>query len=229
MTRWCLLWLWVISSAASATGAVAGRGEAGVADGVALGCQRLRLVLDARLDAAAVARDWASGVARTERPAVLELRGCRGELQGKLTLDSPLAQLDAGLLRGSPAPTVLVAVDLTAEAGTYNGPLTLPIQVIRQRLVPATARNSAGVIEPIRLASTGKAAWQRAPQRRVDDLLFVSCQPRSAGFVTTYRRYHPTKQGWQLQQRSEPGLWESDGGFPAASRFPRPRQADPAR
>lgn len=220
MTRWCLLWLWVICSAACATSAVTGEVAGVAADGVALGCQRLRLVLDARLDAAAVASAWASGVARTERPAVLELRGCRGELHDKLTLDSPLAQLDAALLRGAPSPTVLVAVDLTAEAGSYNGPLTLPIQVIRHRLVPATARNSAGVIEPIRLASTGKAAWRKAPQRRVDDLLFVSCQPGSAGFVTTYSRFHPTQTGWQRQQRNEPGLWESDGGFPATRQFP---------
>ena len=208
MKRWILLFLFSISSTALA------------ANEVGIGCRRLRLVLDARLSPAIVERDWGSGTPRPEEPAVLELRGCKSQLLDRFTLDAPLARLDAAPLRGVPVPTILVSVDLTAEAGSYNGPLTIPIQVVHNHLAPAVARTPDGRLEPIRLALTGKAAWKRAPLAKVDDLLSVSAQPKGQGFITLYRRYHPTARGWQVKMRSEPGMWESDGEFPETPRFP---------
>jgi hypothetical protein len=206
--RWILLCLFGIGSTAFA------------ANEVALGCSRLRLLLDPRLSPAIVEREWASGSPRPETRAVLELRGCKGQLLDQLTLEAPLARLDPAPLRGAPAPTYLVSVDLTAEAGSYNGPLTIPIQVVDNHLTPAVARTPDGRLDPIRLALTGKAAWKKAPLLKVDDLLSVSCQPKDQGFVTLYRRYHPTRQGWQEKMRSEAGMWESDGGFPETRLFP---------
>lgn len=185
-----------------------------------LGCKHLRLVLDPRLSPAVVDSEWASGHPRTEARAALELRGCHDELLNRMTLDRPLAKLDPTPLRGAPAPTYLVSVDLTAEAGSYNGPLTIPVQVVDNRLSPALARSPDGHSEPIRLALTGKAAWKKEPAGKVDDLLSVSTQPAAQGFVTTYRRYHPTSRGWQVKSRQEPGLWESDSEFPDDRLFP---------
>lgn len=37
-------------------------------------------------------------------------------------------------VRGSPRPSYLVSADLTAEAGSYNGPLTIPIEVVGEKL-----------------------------------------------------------------------------------------------
>lgn len=187
---------------------------------VRLGCSRFHLLLDARLSPATVEREWASGNPRPEASAVLELRGCKGQLLDRLTLEAPLARLDPAPLRGAPAPTYLVSVDLTAEAGSYNGPLTIPIQVVHNHLMPAVARTPDGRLEPIRLALTGKAAWKKAPVRKVDDLLSVSSQPKDQGFITFYRRYHPTRRGWQVKIRSEAGMWESDGEFPETRLFP---------
>lgn len=187
---------------------------------VRIGCSHLTLSLDSRITPAIVDRDWGSGSPHSEPPAVLELRGCQGQLLNRLVLEGPLARLESSPVRGAPAPTYLVSVDLTAEAGSYNGPLTIPIEVAHNRLRRATARTPEGRTEPIRLALTGKAAWKRDPVGKVDDFLSVSSQPRDGGFVTTYRRYHPTPKGWKVTSRSEEGLWESDGEFPKKSQFP---------
>jgi hypothetical protein len=185
-----------------------------------LGCNRLELILDPRLSPSVVQREWASGHLRVEAPAILELRGCKGQLLDRLTLDAPLARLDPGPVRGTPAPTYLLSVDLTAESGSFNGPLTFPVQVKSQHLQRVDATSSDGHSEPIRLALTGKAAWKKIPMGSVDDFLSVSCQPQGGSFVIFYRRYHPTHRGWQMRMRSEPGFWESDSGFPDIQLFP---------
>lgn len=190
------------------------------AQDVKLGCKRLRVVLDARLSPDVVEHEWGSGKPRSEAPATLELVGCKGQLLDRLVLDAPLAQLDPVPVRGAPNPTYLVSADLTVEAGSYNGPLTIPIQVLRNHLVPVAARFADKSIEPVFLALTGKSAWRRVSNRHVDDLLFVSCQPKDQGFVTSYRRYFPSRQEWKVKLRTRAGLWESDGEFPSRNLFP---------
>jgi hypothetical protein len=206
----CRIWicLFCIASTASA------------ASEVTLGCTRFRLLLDARLTPDIVERDWATGKPHPESLAVVELRGCQGQLLDRLTLEAPLARLDLVPLRGAPAPTHLVSVDLTAGSGSYNGPLTIPIEVVHNHLIAAAARTPDGRLEPIHLALTGKAAWKKDPVGKVDDLLSVSSQPENRGFTTFYRRYHPTPRGWQMKIRSEAGMWESNGEFPEARLFP---------
>lgn len=189
-------------------------------DEVALGCKNLKLTLDPRITPGELERQWATGESLADTPAVLELHGCQGELLDRLTLDAPLAKLDPNPLRGTHLPTVLVTVDLTAPAGSYNGPLTLAIQVENNRLQRAQARAPNGRLEPIHLALTGKSAWKKTSSHGVDQLLSVRCEPQGGHFVTSYRRYHPTRHGWRVRVRSETGFWESDGEFPAPRSFP---------
>ena len=196
------------------------RSFAFAADAADTGCDHLALVLDPRLTPAVVEQRWASGELSSEAPAKLELRGCKGELLDHLTLDAPLARLDSSALRGTVVRTYLVTMDLTAPAGSYSGPLTVPVQVINHKLKFAEASTSDGRTEPVKLPLTGKAAWKKVANGATDDLLSVSCQPQANGFVTSFRRYHPTQRGWQVRMRSEPILWESDGEFPKARRFP---------
>jgi hypothetical protein len=191
--------------------------SAGPASGPA--CPSVALQLDPRLTATEVDRAWATGEDRSETPAVLELRGCKGELFDRMVLDAPLARLDRTPLRGPAVPTYLVTVDLTAPAGSYSGPLTLAVEVLRRRLHRAEASAGGGAREPIRLAATGKAAWKKTFHAGNDELLAVSCQPRDGGFVVTYRRFQPGRTGWRLRQRSETGFWESDQEFPPPERF----------
>jgi hypothetical protein len=208
MMRWLPLGLLCIHSLAFAT------------DASNPGCDSVTLVLDPRLTPAVVEQRWASGEPSSEVPANLELHGCKGELLDRLPLDAPLARLDHAPLRGTHVPTYLATADLTAPAGSYSGPLTIPVQVIDHQLKRAEATTSDGHLEPINLALTGKAAWKKAAAGTSDDLLSVSCQSQGNGFVTFFRRYHLTARGWQVRVRSEPIFWESEGGFPATRRFP---------
>ena len=188
-------------------------------DSVKLGCQRLHLQLDAALTAAVVEQQWGSGEDSIAKPAVLELHGCKGEVLDRMVLEAPLARLDPIALRGTKAPTFLVSVDLTAAAGSYSGPLTIPIEVHGDHLTRAVANTENKHSEPINLALTGKAAWKKISKRGGDELFAVRCQPKGDGFITSYYRYYTTPQGWKVRTRSEPGLWESDTEFPALRRF----------
>ena len=208
MKHWLLLGLVCAASAAFA------------AQEVEVGGKRLRIVLDARLDPGLVEREWASGNPRSEAPATLELVGGGGQVLDRLVLAAPLAKLDPEPVRGAPNPTYLVSADLTVEAGSYNGPLTLPIQIVRDHLVPAVARSGTQRTEPIRLPQTGKSAWKRFFIRHGEELLLVSCQPEGQGFETLYRRYFLFRQQWRVKVRTRDGFWESDGEFPSRKMFP---------
>ena len=208
MRAWLLVFLCGLPTLASAV------------DDVAVGCYHLHLALDSGLSPGVLESAWASGESTSAAPAVLELLGCSGEVLDHMKLAAPLAKLDPTPLRGTPFPTYLVSEDLTAAAGSYSGPLTLPIQVAGKHLVPAVARTADGNVEAIHLPLTGKAAWKKVLARNADDLLAVSCQPQDNGFRVFYRRYHPTRHGWEVRLRSEPGLWESDGDFPTIRSFP---------
>lgn len=188
---------------------------------VKLGCKQLRLVLDSRLNPKLVEEEWGSGNTRAEEPAILELINCKGELVDQLVLQSPLAQLDPLPIRGAPNPTYLVSADLTAEMGSYNGPVTIPIQVVNNHLIESVAQYSDKHIEPIHLTITLKSAWKRVSNRNIDDLFQVSCKPKEdKSFVTYYRHYFLSHNNWQVKIRSREGLWESDGEFPNRNSFP---------
>lgn len=188
-------------------------------DSVKLGCQRLHLQLDAALTSAVVEQNWGSGEDSIAKPAVLELHGCKNELLDSMVLEAPLARLDPIALRGTKAPTFLVSVDLTAAAGSYSGPLTIPVEVHGNHISRAFANTENKHSEPINLALSGKAAWKKIAKRGADELFAVRCQPKGDGFVTSYYRYYSTPQGWKVRMRSQPGLWESDAEFPAMRRF----------
>lgn len=187
---------------------------------VAVGCESVQLVLDDRVTPGVLDRLWASGESVEASPAVLQLRGCSGEVLDTVTLEAPLARLDPTALRGAPAFTVLVTVDLTAAAGTYSGPLTRPFAVHGTRLQHVQARTVNGSQEPLVLALTGKAAWKKVRVGKKDHLISVRSQFEDGQFTTSFRRYVPGPQGWSMRERSQPGLWESDGEFPLRRLFP---------
>ena len=126
-----------------------------------MGCKQLRVALATTLNAEIVEKEWATGNTHDEQQAVLELRGCDGGLLDSAPLAAPLVQIDPKPIRGAPEPTFLVSVDLTQSSGSYNGPLTIPFEVIQDRLHPVFAKGIDATTSPIRLALTGKAAWER--------------------------------------------------------------------
>lgn len=208
MSRWILpALLWLCSPAFAA-------------QDVDVGCRHLRIALDPRITPAMVDEHWGSGDDLAATPAVAELVGCDGRLLDRHALEAPLARIDPAPVKGAPYPTYLVAADLTADAGSYNGPSTILLQVVDDRLGVATVLGNGGRVAPIRLTQTGKAAWQRVSTSAADQFLQVSSRPANAGFVTDYRRFYLDRAKWKTRVRVRPGLWESDGDFPAANRFP---------
>jgi len=208
MKPWILLSLVLIALAASA------------AQEVEQGCKRLRIALDTGLTAVQIEQEWGSGNPRSEAQAKLELIGCNGQLLDSLVLAAAMAQIDPQPILGAPNPTYLISADLTIDAGSYNGPLTIPIQIIDDHLVAVTARLTDNRFEPIRLTLTGKSAWRRISNRNAEDFLLVSSQPKGKGFETIYRRYFLADHEWNMRQRTLNGLWESDGEFPSRTLFP---------
>lgn len=190
---------------------------------VAVGCKSVQLVLDERVAPGELDRLWASGDSVEASSAVLKLLGCSGEVLDTVTLEAPLARLNPILLRGAPDPTALVTVDLTAVAGTYSGPLTRPFAVNGDRLQHVQARAANGSQEPLVLALTGKAAWKKLRVGKKDHLISVRSQFEDGRFTTSFRRYVPGPQGWSMRERSQLGLWESDGEFPLHRFFPSTR------
>lgn len=190
------------------------------AQDVALDCRHLRIALDPRMTPVMVEKDWGSGVFHEASPASVELVACDGRLLDRYALEAPLARIDPLSVRGAPYPTYLVSADLTVEAGSYNGPLTILLQVVQDRLTVATVEDPGGRVQPIHLAVTGKAAWRRRAAAGGDDFLQVVARPTSAGFVTDYRRFFVERKSWKQEVRVRPGPWEPDGDFPAANRFP---------
>jgi hypothetical protein len=186
------------------------------AGGVAhIGCEQLRIVLTPPLTQAVVDEDWESGTPHGEAPASLNLYGCGGQLLDRLALAAPLARLDATPLRNPGGPVFLVSADLTAPAGSYSGPLTIPVLVTHDRLQPMADQTS-----PIQLAETEKSSWEKAGDGAEDDLLMVNCAVQNGQFTIFYRRYRPTSSGWRVTLRETKGYWEADAGFPPLADFP---------
>jgi hypothetical protein len=187
------------------------------AGGVArIGCEQLRLELSPPLTEAIVDEDWETGNQHGEAPARLKLYGCGGQLLDTLVLAAPLARLDATPLRNPRGPVFLVSADLTAPAGSYSGPLTIPVLVADGKLRPAADQTG-----PILLAATGKSGWEQVPDGAVDDLLMVNCAMQNGQFVTFYRRYRPAGADWRVTMRAANGFWEADAGFPPLGDFPK--------
>lgn len=186
-------------------------------------CPRVHLALDPRLTPTEVEANWATGQPIDASSAAIQLVSCEGEVLDTYGLDAPLARLDPTPLMGAPYLTWLVSVDLTAEAGAWSGPLTLPVEIVSQKLHPVDALVKSGNREPIRLTQTLRANWSRETLKGREDLLQVRSQPKGDGFETLYWRFSPTPGGWKARVTNRDGMWESDAEFPNTSLFPRGR------
>lgn len=188
---------------------------------VELGCRQLRVALDERLTPDVLEKAWESGAERFETPAVLEWVDCGGRVTDRLVLAAPLARIDPVPVKGAKLPTFLVSVDLSADAGSYNGPQTMPFQLRGDALTLVSAQSGHRYREVIRLSQTGKSAWMRVSRGLAEDLLQVKSDRRSGGFVVSYKRYSVSGRDWRVREVTRRGLWESDQDFPGIERFPK--------
>ena len=186
-----------------------------------VGCMQLRVVLDEKVTSDVIEKEWGSGDEHFESPAVLQLIGCDGRVIDRHVLAAPLAKIDPMAIKGAKHPTFLVSVDLSADAGSYNGPLTIPFQIVGDRLAEALVHSVNRPPEVLRLSQTGKSSWTRVPRGSFEDLLQVSSHHLSNGFRASYKRYSVGALGWRVREITRKGLWESDQPFPNIDKFPK--------
>jgi hypothetical protein len=145
-----------------------------------------------------------------------------------IELERPLARVSKVSVYGTPArDTFLLTVDYSAEAGSYNGPITFLVEVEGGHLkfLEATDRTT-GKADRIALMQSLKRTWQLVPAPRGSvgkDILYALSQPSDATaneFVTVYRRYFFDGKAWIRVSREEKGLSEFDGGPPSRTLFP---------
>ncbi|HET6841648.1 MAG TPA: hypothetical protein VFK06_08160 [Candidatus Angelobacter sp.] len=137
------------------------------------------------------------------------------------TLDTALAEMKEWSPASGPNREYLLTVDHSSGAGSYNGLATTVIRVSQSSLHDVESVDVASQKqELIRLSKTLKSDWRIDSSSGVTNILFVSCHPGKAdGFVIDYVRYEWNGSAWLKYVRKAPGVWESDGPFPARSAF----------
>jgi len=164
------------------------------------------------------------------RSALVRLTDATGAELDLATLERPIADAVLVIPASASTPAVYgVSVDLTAEAGTYSGPLVQLLDARSRRLTWLRARDAAAdSTAEIFLATTPKTAWQVVPREdgTGHDILMVACRPITSGRVTDvgfqiiYTRFSADTAGWHAYRRTDRGCWEDDEAFPLRSRFP---------
>jgi hypothetical protein len=161
------------------------------------------------------------------RPAIVRLVGTQRNDLGHLTLERATATL--ARMPVSRRDTVLaVTVDLSADAGSYSGPVVRFVDVSGGRLAWTQTVDVTGATADLALVTTLKTGWHVDPTSSTPALLLVACrpdlsQPASGGgapFVVTYSRLYKSDGEWHRLDRRVAGIWENDGEFPARSLFP---------
>jgi hypothetical protein len=150
-----------------------------------------------------------------------------GTVIDSVELERPLAELETARLYAGRTETYLLTVDYTAEAGSYNGPITSFVEVHAGglRWLEATDRKT-GKTERLALMRSLKSAWKLVPGRggSGQQILQALCRPWGKSldnhFVTMYRRYFFDGKAWIRLSRETQELTEFDGGFPDRRLFP---------
>lgn len=163
------------------------------------------------------------------RPAMVRLVSGTGKEIGRLTLERATA--DMSRLAVSRHDSVLaVSVDLSADFGSYSGPVVRFLNVGAGRLAWAQIVDDAtGRVSELDLPTTLKTAWRSVPDADRPEILLVACRPDldqpttnggDAAFVITYSRLYVVSGQWHRADRRVAGIWENDGEFPARASFP---------
>jgi hypothetical protein len=181
---------------------------------------RFKLVLAPGLTAHDVDEAWGTGADVPHAAAQLQWQDAKGRLQATRALESPLARMQAAPVRGLACSARLVAVDMTAEAGSYSGPLTRAFQTCSPRPEALKCRDASGHLQEVRLVESGKSTWKRHRSASSEEWLQVSSAPQDGGFVTSYERYVIRAGQCLVKRKQVPGIWEADGPFPDRSAFP---------
>jgi|SRR5579863_1541370 len=155
-------------------------------------------------------------------PAKLEVLDERGRLIAERLLETPLARIEKWSPNQIPGWGFLLTQDFSIGMGSYNGPLTTVLRILKARFIEISSINhDTQKPEPIRLAKTLRAGWRITHYDGATEILAISCHPdNSQNFVIDYARYRFDGTLWVKLTRQAPGMWESDQPFPLRSAFP---------
>jgi hypothetical protein len=163
------------------------------------------------------------------RPAIVQLVSATGKELGRLPLERATANL-ARLAVTRRDSVIAVTVDLSADAGSYSGPVVRFLDADGTRLRWTRVFDDAtGRFSELDLPTTLKTAWRIDAAGERPEILLVACLPDldhpaandgNAPFVITYSRFYLVRGQWHKVDRRVPGFWENEGEFPARSLFP---------
>ncbi len=161
------------------------------------------------------------------RPALLQVIGVAGEVIDAKTLEHSLARMSATHLYGDGKTTFMVTADYSAGFGSYSGPITWPVEVIRGRLQWLQSYDRAtGKVEEISLMSSLKTTWKLVRGTHGEEILLAQCRPdwgaplnKDPDFHIRYIRIYWTGKKWISVDRTVPGYSDFEDGFPRRSLF----------
>jgi hypothetical protein len=163
------------------------------------------------------------------RPAIVRLISATGKELDRLPLERATANL-ARLAVTRHDSVLAVTVDLSADAGSYSGPVMRFLDVDGTRLRWTQVFDDAtGRFSELDLPTTLKTAWRIDAAGERPEILLVACRPDldhpaandgSASFVVTYSRFYLVRGKWHKVDRRVAGFWENEGEFPARNSFP---------
>jgi hypothetical protein len=111
--------------------------------------------------------------------------------------------------------------------GSYNGPITFPLDIADGRLKWLEATDvETGKVERIALMKSLKTVWKivGATAGSGQEILAARCRPAfrpdQNDFTLTYVRYSFDGKKWVKFQRTKTGFSEFEGAFPDRSLFP---------
>lgn len=159
--------------------------------------------------------------------AILRVVRADGRVVQELPLERSRATLTPVVLQGTQM-VYQITVDYSVGAGSYNGPITFWLEMVKGRLRYVSVDGKR-----INVMSSLKTDWKLVPSPggRGKDILEVACRPSptigdSSGtsdkdFQIIYTRFSYNGNSWKRKTAKHYGFWESDGTFPPLSRFPR--------
>jgi hypothetical protein len=213
---------------------------------------RIQILEDARLTPALLEKLWGMGdidfdedpqliafKAEPLRNAEVRLTTRAGTTTGAIKLERPLARLKSTQLYATPDRTFLITVDYSAGFGSYNGPITLLLEVRNGRLewLKATEQTT-GKKYQITLMQSLKTVWKIVPSTRAEgkEILLASCRPdwdsptfkhinpsvksTDRDFWLIYTRYFFNGTNWVEVERRRHGFADFEEGLPSRSKFP---------
>jgi hypothetical protein len=212
---------------------------------------KLQILEDARLTPPLRKALWGSGDVNVEEdPSLAEFKAdpphnamvrvvARKGVVQTFPLERSLVRLEAAKLYGTPHLTYLVTVDYSAGFGSYNGPVTMPLEVRNGRLQWLKATEKANGKEyQIELMRSLKTVWKivDSPSGAGKEILYAMCRPdlkrpvftssdanpqtTDDDFILTYARYYFDGYHWIRVKRTQHRYTDFEEGFPGHSLFP---------